>query len=464
MEESSDNYRLYEYISDIMPKIDNLSVILITNKQLKGDIPDDTYINKIPVKYDVWDIERIAKAVFQRKETAKLVIRFKTKYKTSLQLIKVPQESDIYDCYVGYISGSCLAEIYKEEGQRLIEKNVRSFLQATGKVNRGIRDTLKTNPDMFMAYNNGISTIAEQIVAENVSDDGNIILVKELVGWQIVNGGQTTASIYTALQNKVLLDNVNVQMKLTVIKDTERMDEVISNISKYANSQNNITMSDFSANDDFHVELERLSRKIYVPVEKGTPTQRWFYERARGQYMVEVNRNITSAEKKKFKADNPKQMCISKTVAAKCAMCWLQNPHIVSKGLETNFVKYSEMIQNEEIGSPDEKFYCDLIAQVILFQRCDKIVDSQNFGGYKANINYYTIALLSAFHSDLVDFDYIWQKQCLTPELSDKIKTVCYKVWNHFMNPDVKGINITQWCKKEGCWEMLKTRYLNDSI
>lgn len=468
MEESSDSYQLYEYISSIINKVDNVSVILITNKQLKSnDIPEDTYINKTPVKYDVWDIERLAKAVFQKKETDQLIIRIKSKYKYILQLIKVPQESNIYDSYVGYISGTCLAEIYKDEGQRLIEKNVRSFLQATGKVNRGIRDTLKNNPDMFMAYNNGISTIAEGIVADSVSNDGTVIRVKELIGWQIVNGGQTTASIYTALQNKVSLDNVNVQIKLTIVKDINRMGEVVSNISKYANSQNNITMSDFSANDDFHIELERLSRKIYIPVEKGTPTQRWFYERARGQYMVEVNRNLTSAEKKKFKADNPKQKCISKTVAAKCTMCWMKYPYIVSKGLETNFVKYSEMIQNEEIGVPDEKFYCRLIAQVILFQECDRIVDAQNFGGYKANINYYTIALLSEFHSDMVDFDDIWKSQNLSLKLSNKIKDISYCVWNHFMNPDVKdakGVNVTQWCKKEECWELLKSRYINGSI
>lgn len=183
--------------------------------------------------------------------------------------------------------------------------------------------------------------------------------------------------------------------------------------------------------------------------------------------MVEVNRNLTLAEKKKFKSDNPKQKCISKTVAAKCIMCWMKYPYIVSKGLETNFVKYSEMIQNEEIGTPDERFYCRLIAQVILFQECDRIVNAQNFGGYKANINYYTIALLSEFHSDMVDFEDIWKNQNLSLKLSNKIKDTSYCVWNHFMNPDVKnakGVNVTQWCKKEECWELLKSRYINDSI
>lgn len=467
MEESSNEYILYDFIKTNRDRIENLYVILLTNRIVNGDLPEDSMINKTSVKFDVWDIERLVQAVYQRKEAEKLVIRFKNKYKYRLKLIRIPQKSDIYDCYVGYISGACLAEIYRDEGQRLIEKNVRSFLQATGKVNRGIKDTLKSDPAMFMAYNNGISTIAEQIVVDENESTEDYIVIKELVGWQIVNGGQTTASIYAAFQNRVDLENVNVQMKLTVIKSDEQMDTVINNISKYANSQNKITMSDFSANDDFHIKLEQLSRRVYIPVEKGKASQRWFYERARGQYNVEVNRQLTAAAKKKYKEQNPKNKCISKTVAAKCAMCWMKYPDIVSKGLETNFVKYSEMIQKGDIGEPNEKFYCDLIAQVILFQQCDKIVDSQNFGGYKAQINYYSIALLSEFHKNKVDFEYIWHHQSISPEVSSLLEDICYKVWNHFMNPNTnnaRGVNVTQWCKKEDCWMLLKERYANNSI
>lgn len=464
MEETSNEYKFYEFVQKNKKHIENLYVVLITNKLVNGDLPEDVMINKTSVKYDVWDIERLVQGVYQRKEAEKLTVRFKNKYKYKLKLIRIPQKSECYDCYVGYISGNCLAEIYRDEGQRLIEKNVRSFLQATGKVNKGIKDTLKAAPEMFMAYNNGISTIAESIVIDEDESTDDFIVIKELLGWQIVNGGQTTASIHAAFQNKVDLKNVNVQMKLTVIKSDDRMNEIISNISKYANSQNKITMSDFSANDDFHIKLEQLSRRIYIPIEKGKPYERWFYERARGQYNVAVNRNLTSATKKKFKMENPKNKCISKTVAAKCTMCWLKYPYIVSKGLETNFVKYSEMIQTGKINMPDEKFYCNLIAQVILFQKCDKIVDAQNFGGYKAQINYYSIALLSEYHSEMVDFEYIWNHQDITSELSELLEEICYKVWNHFLNPETKGINITQWCKKEECWKLLKERYVNDSI
>ena len=233
-------------------------MILLTNKESARHIPEDIKIDNMVVKFDVWDLERVCQYIYQNKVEEDLVIKFQKKYNYDLQMIKVEQENNTYDCYIGVISGYYLANIYKDEGQRLIEKNVRSFLQATGKINKGLKETLANEPEMFMSYNNGISTIAEEIIIDEQNSNGKIITIKELRNWQIVNGGQTTASIYNALQNKVLLENVSVQMKLTVIKDRDKSDEIIGNISKYANSQNKINMSDFSANDSYHIEMETI--------------------------------------------------------------------------------------------------------------------------------------------------------------------------------------------------------------
>lgn len=152
-----------------------------------------------------------------------------------------------------------------------------------------------------MAYNNGISTIADSIKIDEKKSNKEIVVITDIIGWQIVNGGQTTASIYNAMQSKLPLDEVNVQVKLSVIKDTERANEIASNISKYANSQNKINMSDFNANDDYHIKMEQISRRTFIPVEKGKETEQWFYERARGQYMVELNRQPTPKAKREFK-------------------------------------------------------------------------------------------------------------------------------------------------------------------
>ncbi|NFM45372.1 hypothetical protein FDB72_04300 [Clostridium botulinum] len=462
IEESSDGYLIYQYIKENLKNIENIKVILLTNKESARHIPDDIKIDNMIVKFDVWDLERVCQYIYQNKVEEDLIIKFQKKYKYNLQMIKVDQENCTYDCYIGVISGYHLASIYKDEGQRLIEKNVRSFLQATGKINKGLKETLIKEPEMFMAYNNGISTIAEELIVDEQNSNEKVITIKELRNWQIVNGGQTTASIYNALQNKVSLKNVTVQMKLTVIKDRNKADEIISNISKYANSQNKINMSDFSANDSYHIEMERLSRKIYVPTSKGKSNNKWFYERARGQYMVELNRQPTAGSKKQFKEMNPKKQCISKTVAAKCQMAWMKYPYIVSKGLETNFIKFSEMVKKNEVPYPSELSYISMIVKVILFQSCDKIVKNLNFGGYKAQVNYYTIAVLSEFHEKYVYDEQIWINQSISPQLSLVIEEIALKVWEYFMNPEVKGINITQWCKKEECWNLLKKRYKNN--
>lgn len=464
VEETDPGYIISEYINGYEREIENIRVILMTNRETTPDIPDSVKIDKVMVKFDVWDLERVCQSLYQKKSHEDLVVRFQNKYNSPLKMIKVKQENDIYDCFIGVISGQCLAEVYRDEGQRLIEKNVRSFLQAAGKINQGIKNTLQNEPEMFMTYNNGISTTAKSIIIDEEKSDDTFVVIKEITDWQIVNGGQTTASIYNALQAGIDISSVNVQMKLTVIRDESKTEEMVSYISKYANSQNKINMSDFSANDSYHVEMERLSRKIYVPVANGKSTQRWYYERARGQYMVDVNRQPTSSLKKKFKELNPKAMCISKTVAAKCMMAWMKYPHVVSKGLETNFIEYSAMIKRGEVPEPTEETYISMISKVILFKECDKLVAKQNFGGYKAQINYYTIALLAEFFSNKVVDEQIWKMQAISPELSLLIEELILVVWNHFMNPEVKGINITQWCKKEDCWKLLKNRYKNKLI
>lgn len=464
LEETDPGYIIAEYINDYERGIENIRVLLLTNKETVPEIPESIKIDKIAVKFDVWDLERICQSLYQNKSHEDLVIRFQNKYNNPLKMIKVKQETNVYDCYIGVISGQCLAEIYRDEGQKLIEKNVRSFLQATGKINQGIKKTLIEEPEMFMTYNNGISTTAKSIVIDEEKSDDDFVVIKEIVDWQIVNGGQTTASIHNALQTGVDISQVNVQIKLTVIREQSKTEEMVGFISKYANSQNKINMSDFSANDPYHIEMARLSEKIYVPSENGKSTLRWYYERARGQYMVDVNRQPTPAAKKKFKEVSPKSMCISKTVAAKCMMAWMRYPNVVSNGLETNFIEFSAMIKNGEVPEPSQESYISMISKVILFKECDKLVAKQNFGGYKAQINYYVIALLAEFHSNEVDDLDIWKRQSISPELSIRIEKLILKVWNHFMNPEVVGINITQWCKKEDCWKLLKTRYKNKLI
>lgn len=460
LEESSDGYQAYEFIKKHKQDIETVKIILLTNDETVQYIPEDTRNGKVTISYDVWDIERLYQSVLGGQAVERqLVVKLKKKYSTSLPLIKVKGENDIYDCYIGVISGNLLARIYESEGQELIQKNVRSFLQATGKVNKGIKVSLSNEPQMFMAYNNGISTVADSIVVENGLNNGGVVNITEITGWQIVNGGQTTASIYNAYKSKLPLDQVNVQIKLSVIKQKDQAEDIIHNISKYANSQNKINMSDFNANDTYHVKMERLSRSTPIPVIKGKSTDYWFYERARGQYLVELNRQPTIAAKREFKNRCPKKRCISKTVAAKCVMAYQGYPYIVSKGLETNFVFFSDKVSNGEFSEPSEQSYIDMISKVILFNSCDEIIKNLKFGGFKAQQDYYTVALIGKYHSDLINPQEIWNNQTINAETKILIEKLALFVWNHFQNPTVSGVNIGQWCKKEECWDLLQKRY-----
>lgn len=463
LEESSDGYQAYKFIKGHKADIETVNIILLTNDETIRYIPDDVHYGKITVRFDVWDIERLYQSVLGGTAVERqLVVKLKKKYGESLPLIKVKGDNEIYDCYIGVISGELLARIYETEGQDLIQKNVRSFLQAIGKVNKGIKVSLANEPQMFMAYNNGISTIAESIAVDEGRSSGDIVNITEITGWQIVNGGQTTASIYNAYKAKLPLEQVNVQIKLSVIKQKDRAEEIIHNISKYANSQNKINMSDFNANDAYHVKMERLSRATPIPVAKGKSTDYWFYERARGQYLVELNRQPTAAAKKEFKSRCPKNRCISKTVAAKCVMTYRGYPDIVSKGLETSFIYFSDMVSKGEVPEPSEQSYIEMIAKVILFNSCDEIIKNLKFGGFKAQQDYYTVALFGKYYSDLFDPLEIWNRQSINAETAKTIEELAYFVWNHFQNPTVPGVNIGQWCKKEECWELLQARYENE--
>lgn len=460
LEESSDGYQAYKFIKDHKADIETVNIILITNDETIQFIPEDAVIGKVSIKFDVWDIERLYQSVFSGTAIERqLVVRLKKKYNAPLPLIKVKGDNEIYDCYIGVISGELLARIYKDEGQDLIQKNVRSFLQATGKVNKGIKISLANEPEMFMAYNNGISTVADSIVIDENNSTEGLVTITEITGWQIVNGGQTTASIYNAFQAKLPLDEVNVQIKLSVIKSKDQAEDIIHNISKYANSQNKINMSDFNANDAYHVKMERLSRSTYIPVVKGKSLDLWFYERARGQYLVELSRQPTKSAKEQFKTHCPKSRCVSKTVAAKCVMAWKGFPEIVSKGLETNFIFFSDLISKGEFPEPTEQSYIEMISRVILFNRCDDIIKNLRFGGFKAQQNYYTVALVGKYYSYLINPQEIWNNQDINGETAKIIEKLAYFVWDHFQNPTVPGVNIGQWCKKEDCWELLQKRF-----
>lgn len=416
------------------------------------DSEDDEYT----IEYNVWDMQRVYQQHNMRAGKEKVEIDFPTTYNTELQCLKMSEQNLFIDAYLAIIPGITLAKIYKQYQQVLLEKNVRTFLQFKGKVNKEIRKTLRNNPDMFFSYNNGISTTASEI--ETKERDG-VLYITRLFDWQIVNGGQTTASIAASLTDKeVDLSKVFVPMKISVIRDAEHDDEIIKSISVSANSQTAIKNSDFSANDPYLVDLERFSRTEWVPNGNNKPVSKWFFERTRGQYLDQLAQ-LSGFNEKSFKIEYPKKQKITKTDIAKYEVAWKQRPYDVCRGAEKNYQMFVNDIKREK-PTISAGYFKNVVAKGVLFNTIDGLVKSKNLGGYKANMNAYLMSSISFLSEGQLDLTYIWEHQSVQLEVVGKIKELIPMVWAHITSGGAGGqsSNVGEWTKKSDCWNKLKLR------
>ena len=268
-----------------------------------------------------------------------------------------------------------------------------------------------------------------------------------------MNGGQTTASIHRAKkQDGADISSVFVPAKITTV-EAEKLDQLVPKISQYANTQNVIQMADFSANDPFHVEIERLSQTIWCPGEQG----RWFYERARGQYQVAKARfGTTSARIRRFNEQTPPARKFTKTELAKFLNCWNQQPDLVSRGAQKNFDVFMQELRvgKEKDWLPDEPYYELLIAKAILYKAVARIVRQGRFPAYRPNIVAYLIADLSSRTGGRIDMGLIWQEQALSGELEGLLRSWSHKI-DEAIRKTAEGRNVTEWCKKEDCWKII---------
>lgn len=448
----NDTYEFAITLHDNKETIRKVRICALTNGIVKPIDFHNISVGGAEVSFSIWDIDRLYRCVMSGKMRETIEIDFQDKFNVTIPCIE-NSLSDKYSVYLAIISGELLAELYDEFRDRLLEKNVRSFLQVKGAVNKGIRDTLRDEPDMFLAYNNGISVTAESV--DIVRDENGKPSIKSIRDMQIVNGGQTTASIFNAHNDKKInsdLSKVFVQMKISVITLPDDMDEIVPRISAYANTQNKVQIADFSANDPYHMRVEELSRTIWSPAKGGLLPQNWFYERARGQYADMLSRESTTLKRKKFKESHP---VFTKTDLAKFENTWDQLPFYVSEGAQKNFRRFTLRLNQRKGKLPDEKYYQNLIAKAILFKSTEKLVSKQQYGGYRANIVTYTIAFLSFKTAQRIDLEKIWKEQGLSPALEGEIIAVSKLVQHAITNPP-GGANVGEWCKKEMCWKSIK--------
>ncbi|EFH10738.1 AIPR family protein [Pseudoroseomonas cervicalis] len=461
IDEANEAHELAQIIEMIFPKLDHITIHVLTDRVAKSKSFKSREVNGKTVRLEVMDIERLYRHLSEGKPRDEMVLDFKSLSGAPLPCVLIPGQDIVYSVALAALPGEALRVTYEKFGARLLEANVRSFLSATNKVNRGIRDTLRTSPEHFMAFNNGVVMIADEVGYEATADGGPGIAW--LRGVQIVNGGQTTASIYFTKKKAADSDlrSVRVPAKIIILggvgEDGEAAREVlVSNVSRFANSQSAVKVSDLSANRPFHRQLEQLSQSTFCP----DGTTRWFYERAAGSYNVMLARKgDTGPRLKKLKAEFPPTKKVNKTELAKCLMTWAGFPQIASFGLQKNFERFSQLLDEEEgaarwpISSATD--YKRLVAQVIVFRTVQKLVRPL-VPAFQANVTVYTVALLSERLRAQIDLDRVWAEQAMTPQAVALATTWAKQVYEA-LQVSAAGRMVSEWAKKQDCWEYVRS-------
>ncbi len=466
MDESNDAFTLAVAIQKSYPDLDQIRIYVLTDRQAKAKFFKAREVSGKTVKLEVMDIERLFRHWSEGKARDEIVINFDEVSGGALPCVYVPGEMTDYDYALTAIPGEALRFIYEKYGARLLEANVRSFLSATGKVNKGIRDTLQGAPERFMAYNNGIVIVADEASLGKTGDGGpGIVWLK---GMQIVNGGQTTASIYFTKKKspEVDLSHVRVPAKIIVLRSQDAVAEeaLIADVSRFANTQNSVKQSDLSANKPFHVQLETLALTTYCPDGVG----RWFYERAAGSYATLLAREGTTPARLKHLREVviPPSRKVTKTDLAKYLNAWGQRPDLVSLGAQKNFQRLMENLSDREGESPsalpDVAGYKAMIAKAILFKKAHSVVRPM-FPAFQGNVAAYVVALVANRLGNRIDFDKIWKRQAISSELVHQIQIWAKEV-DEVLHRSAHGRMISEWAKKPECWDAVRDATYSEPI
>jgi len=465
LEITSPGYGLARQIADRRSAIRQLNLVLFSERMLSEKIQaiPDTEAAGVPTSHHIWDISRLHRQRSSRGHKEPLDLDFEQMFGKGVPCLPAHLGAEAYRSYLMVMPAEILATLYEKFGARLLEQNVRTFLQARGSVNQGIKATILNEPGMFFAYNNGVTATAQSI--ETKTTDAGLAITR-MLDLQIVNGGQTTASLFhTRKRDRADLSQIFVQMKLSVI-DSQQSETVVPRISEYANTQNRVNAADFFSNHPFHVRMEGFSRRIWAPAQNGAQREtRWFYERARGQY-ADAQSKLTPSEQRRFKAEHPKPQMFTKTDLAKFENVWDDHPKWVNLGSQKNFARYATRIGGEWEKSSDgfnEFYFKRAVARGLIFRATERIVSAQPWynGGYRANIVAYTLALLSEIarrRKACVNYLEVWDAQGVGAVLESAIAIVSGVVHEDIIRPPAGISNISEWCKREACWTRVQLR------
>ncbi len=475
LEISSREWEYADYFSKQITggNIAKIRMILITDGLMSDrirTIESDT-VTGIRTTYEVWDQRRIVDAALPDRGSEDIHVDFTKWLPDGLPCLVAPGDNDTPRTYLAVIPAQVLADVFEEYGSLLLESNVRTFLSARGQVNRGIQTTLAQEPERFLAYNNGLTTTATEVELGD-SPQGKTIL--RLERWQIVNGGQTTASIVHFMRNNKSksVDMVSIQMKLVKVNELDST-SVVQAVAKYANSQNKVSAADLFSTHEFHVRMEQISRRLKAPAKESQQYQTgWFYERARGQWENDRTARGSGGEQAKFELEYPKSQRITKTDWAKYDYCWDQRPDLVSKGAQSVFADYGPKVDaqwtkydGKGADVYGDGYFCTTIGKAIMYEMTRAEVLKQDWykttPGYLANIVAYAISRFSLlvsikFGDAKYDFGRVWQRQAISDATLASLSKIAHEAQQYLTDSKRPQANVTQWAKQQACWEGFK--------
>lgn len=437
LDDNSPEYELCKSIYDRNKEICSINLYILSNYAISNCDIRKTRVATKSVYMNVWDIKKIHGNLHSLSDHFSIDIDFQDDEYKNYKIPFIQMESNTfgYKCILAMFPAKLLYKLYERYNTNLLLNNIRYFLGFKGskKNNANIEmlKTLKTKNQMFLAYNNGITALATKIEASSLgsktdvsdNEDGRGIggdfismgILEKIVDFRIVNGGQTTASIFFAKNNKengVSLYGVYVQVKLIIC---EEMDAISGDITKYSNSQSKIKYSDFSVSNEFNTKMEKLSRSVLAPNDKNDLIY-WYFERLRGQYDVERGKNRTKQDVQYFDSRFPKSNKFKKEEIAKVWRSWEQFPFDAVKGESTNYDIFISDIVNRGF-IPDENYYKKTIALIIIYKYLLSRPENKNYKNTKATVIAYTIAYLNYITSNRLDLMKIWNNQELSEDL-----------------------------------------------
>lgn len=448
-ESGTESYGMMREIHSIKDDIDRVQILLITNAigVQRKEKPWNETLESYKLNFDIWDLERLRRFRSSGASHEPIEVDLSEYKHGGIQCIAVSDNSLGYNTCVAIVPGTVLHDWYDAFGASLLELNVRSYLQARGKVNSGILETLIKHPQHFLAYNNGIT-----IVAERLSFDSTGSIITGIHGLQIVNGGQTTASIHRAKKdNQADLSHVYVQAKLTVVP-ADVFETMVPEISRYSNTQNKVSEVDLRANHNYHVGIERVAKRTWAPGEQSM----WFYERARGSYQTLRSREATTpAQKMKFDIKFPASQRLSKEDLARYANVWNGLPHIVNRGGQKNFTRFMESVPNvPKDWEPSAEEFKSIIAKGIFYKKVQQLAKEIDIPAFRINVVNYTVALMAEKTARRIDLVAIWERQGLSDAMREQIVSWLPLVADCIIKT-AGSRNPGEWFKTEQCWKTL---------